>query len=171
MNKKEDSIVYYNNPILSQKCEKVEKIDTNIIEFSNILISMMIKYDGIGLAANQIGSNKCIVAIAGIEPFNSPTILINPKIVSYINPIVTFEEGCLSFPKLYLSIDRPEGVIVEYQDLNLNKKTIEAHELLSRVLQHEIDHINGVRFIDRISQEKFKNIEAILDTINRRYNA
>lgn len=170
MNKKEYSIIYYNNPILTTKCVKVDRIDNEIIMFSETLLKMMIKHDGIGLAANQIGDNRCIIAIAGIEPFNSPTILINPKIISYVEPIVTFEEGCLSFPKLYISVDRPEKVVVEYIDLNNNKQTIEAHELLSRVLQHEIDHINGIRFIDRISSNKIKNIESILMSIDRRFN-
>lgn len=170
MSKKEYSIVYYNNPILTKKCEKVEKIDNSIIDFSHKLVNLMIKYDGIGLAANQVGYNKCIVAIAGIEPLNSPLVLINPTIVSYLDPIITFEEGCLSFPKLYITIDRPEGVVVEYMDLSMKKKRLEAHELLARVLQHEIDHINGIRFIDRIPEEKLKNIESILDLIDRRYN-
>lgn len=170
MNKNDYSIIYYNKPILTTKCQKIDKIDKDIINFSETLIKMMIKYDGIGLAANQIGVDKCILAIAGIEPLKAPTIFINPKIISNINPIVTFEEGCLSFPKLYISVDRPEGIVVEYYDLNFKKITLEAHELLARVLQHEIDHINGIRFIDRISEDKLKNIEPILNSIDRRFN-
>lgn len=164
------SLIYYNNPILTQKCKRIEKIDKEMVNFANILIKLMVKYDGIGLAANQIGNDKCMIAIMGIEPLNAPTVLINPKIIKYIDPLVEYEEGCLSFPKIYLSIKRPEGILVEYYDINLDKKNIEAHQLLARVLQHEIDHINGVRFIDRIPVDKLKNIESALEEINRRYN-
>jgi len=170
VDKEKYKIMYYNNPILTTKCKEIGKIDREIFEFAQYLVNMMIKYDGIGLASNQIGDNRSMVAIAGIEPFNSPVILVNPKIVKYIEPIVTFEEGCLSFPKLYLSVDRPEGVIVEYYDMSFKKQTMEAHELLARVLQHEIDHINGIRFIDRISEEKLKNIESVLKAMDRRFN-
>ncbi len=170
MNKEKYSIIYFNNPILTTKCNKIEKIDNDVIDFSQILVKMMIKYDGIGLAANQIGDNRSIIAVAGIKPFTSPTILINPEIIRQIDPIVTFEEGCLSFPKLYISVDRPEGVVVRYYDLNFKIQTIEAHELLARVLQHEIDHINGIRFIDRISKEKLSNLISVLNSIDRRYN-
>lgn len=170
MDKNKYSLIYYNNPILTTKCDEISSINKEIIQFSEILLKMMVKYDGIGLAANQIGANKAIIAVMGIEPFKSPTILINPKITKYINPVVSYEEGCLSFPKIYISVDRPEGVVVEYYDLNFKKVTLEAHELLARVLQHEIDHINGIRFIDRISQDKLKNIERELNEINRRFN-
>ncbi len=170
MNKKTYNLIYYDNPILKIKCKRIEKLSGEDVEFANILINLMLKYDGIGLAANQIGDNRCIIAIGGVDPLKSPAIFINPTIIRFLEPIVTFEEGCLSFPKLYLSIDRPEGIIVEYYDINFKKQTLEAHQLLARVLQHEIDHINGIRFIDRIPETKLENITSVLESINRRYN-
>ncbi|HNV44683.1 MAG TPA: peptide deformylase [Exilispira sp.] len=165
-----ENIIYYNNPLLKCKCEPITKIDYDIVQFSKNLTELMIKHDGIGLAANQVGVCKQIISIAGIEPFKEPIILINPKIIEYKDPVVTYEEGCLSFPRLYLNVDRPEGVIVEYFDLSMKKITIEAHELLARVLQHEIDHLNGISFIDRISTTKRNNIESVLENINRKFN-
>ena len=88
MDKEKYKIMYYNNPILTTKCKEIGKIDREVFEFAQYLVNMMIKYDGIGLASNQIGDNRSMVAIAGIEPFNSPVILVNPKIVKYIEPIV-----------------------------------------------------------------------------------
>jgi peptide deformylase len=128
----------------------------------------MDKAAGIGLAAPQVGLDLAltVIDISKIEGEESkkPLTLLNPKILESHGGIV-MEEGCLSIPLLRAEVQRPEKICIQYQDLDLNEKTIELDGLLSRVTQHEIDHLNGVLFIDHLSKEVKKNLKEQLKLI------
>ena len=119
------------------------------------MFETMYNAPGIGLAAVQIGIPLRVVVIdisKGDE--KKPYFFINPNIIWRSDKTSTYEEGCLSIPNQFAEIERPESCRVEYLDLNNKKKEIEANGLLSTCIQHEIDHLNGVLFIDYLSKLK-----------------
>ena len=123
----------------------------------------MIAARGVGLAAPQIGVSKQI-AIMNPEPEDDAKLIkmINPRIVAVSDEKVKIEEGCLSVPGVRADVERPERVTVLYQDENGKERTLEAEGLLARIVQHELDHLNGVLFIDRLSFAKRSLIKAKL---------
>lgn len=122
----------------------------------SIMLSMMMEEKGIGLAANQIGLDRRIFVIGhdNIAGFIKPTLVINPKILKYSSEKELYKERCLSFPRLELSISRPKTIEVEYFDETgkLIQGTLDG--LSSRCFQHEYDHLDGVCFVDKVSQLK-----------------
>ena len=144
--------------ILSKKCREVEKIDEKIKELGQDMLDTMYKNDGIGLAACQVGMLKRIIVydIKYIEEVAKKEghILINPKITSRSKAMIEVEEGCLSFPDIYENVLRHEKVTVEYTDIDGKKKKINAKEIEAVVLQHEIDHLDGIVFLDRVEEQK-----------------
>lgn len=141
-------IIKYPNPILRKKSEAVREITLEIKELAFDVAETMQKNQGLGLAAPQISVPKRIIAI---KTGDSPTILINPKIIKKSKEEEMAEEGCLSFPELFLKIKRAKEIEIEAIDLKGEKLEIEAEDLLARALQHEIDHLEGVLFIDRLN--------------------
>lgn len=134
--------------ILKKKSKKVEIIDEKIKEIIKDMIDTVHKYNGVGLAAVQVGILKQIVVIQ--EEENEPIyIIINPEIISQSGTQIV-EEGCLSFPNKFAKIERPEKIKI--RALNEEGKTIEikAKGLLAQAISHEIDHLNGEVFIDKI---------------------
>jgi peptide deformylase len=145
-------IVLYPNKILREKTEKVEKIDKEIKNLVKEMKKIMIQNSGVGLAANQIGKNLSIFVAYDNKKFYT---FINPEIVKFFGKEKIMEEGCLSIPNVWGQIKRYEGVVVSYQDLFGKKKKLKAKGLLAQIIQHEIDHLNGVLFIDKaITLEK-----------------
>jgi peptide deformylase len=147
------------HPILREKAKKVEKFDQELKDFTNSMLQTMYNADGIGLAANQVGDRRAIFTVdinTGNEDKSkyTPIVMINPSIKSFSEEISTFQEGCLSIPKYYEDVDRPESIQITYTDFDMKEKTIEAEEILSRVIQHEYDHLKGILFFDRITQLK-----------------
>lgn len=144
--------------ILSKKCREVEKIDEKIKELGQDMLDTMYKNDGIGLAACQVGMLKRIIVydIKYIEEGAKKEghILINPKITSRSKAMIEVEEGCLSFPDIYENVLRHEKVTVEYTDIDGKKKKINAKEIEAVVIQHEIDHLDGIVFLDRVKEQK-----------------
>lgn len=134
--------------------QKVEVVDDSIRQLLNDMLATMYANDGIGLAAVQVGVHKkCIVVdVAVREGRNEPMKFINPEIVEESPDISVFQEGCLSFPDQYSDVERPEAVTVRYLDENGIEKTIRAEGILATCLQHEIDHTNGIVFVDHISK-------------------
>jgi peptide deformylase len=110
-------------------------------------------FKGLGLAANQVGINKRFFAIdmSHFDVVKSPMVIINPKIIEVSNTIVSGEEGCLSFPGLYQEIERPDRAVITGLDIDGNEISIEGKGMVARVFQHEIDHLNGTLFVDRMS--------------------
>lgn len=140
------NIVCVPNEILSKKSAEVLVIDKSIKKIVKNMYETMKKHYGIGLAAVQVGILKRIVVIE-IEDIRLD--LINPRIISFSANKTKMVEGCLSVPKNTYEVERPESVVVEYTDLNNQKQLIEATGLLSKCLQHEIDHLNGITIIDK----------------------
>ena len=150
-------ILKYPNPVLRKKCEEVKEVTE---EIRNLIFDMketMIKGNGIGLAASQTGVLKRIIVIHPItertpeeKAKKIPQVFINPKIIKKTKEIETGEEGCLSFPGIFLKIKRAKGIEVEALNENGEKVTIKAEGLVSRVFQHEIDHLDGILLIDKI---------------------
>ena len=136
--------------------QKVDVVDDSIRALLNDMLETMYANDGLGLAAVQIGVHKrCIVIdVAVRENRNEPMKLVNPEIITHSSDDNIFQEGCLSFPDQYSEVKRPESVVVRYLDENGVEKTIEANGILATCIQHEIDHINGIVFVDHISKMK-----------------
>lgn len=122
-------------------------------ELEKAMIDFMVKHKGIGLAANQIGITKRVFTMGSnnIEGFPFPFAAFNPKIVSAGVEEELSEEGCLSYPDLWLKVKRPANIVVEYQDSDSNTHTVEMSGLIARCFQHELDHLNGVCFVDKVS--------------------
>jgi peptide deformylase len=150
-------IVKYPSDILLQKLQPVENFDSDLKYIVKDMFETMYAYNGIGLAANQVGINKRIVVVdvsLREERKVLPIVLINPQIVNYSKKKQVAEEGCLSFPGFFEKVVRSLSVEIEYYDINGKRQRIIAEGLLARVLQHEIDHINGIVFVKRMSLEK-----------------
>lgn len=147
------------NSILRTKTKEVENIDDNIKKIADDMLETMYNADGIGLAANQVGLNYSLFTIdAGAKDDDktkyTPLVLINPKIVSFSSEKSFYQEGCLSIPKVYEDVERPISIEVSYLDLNMKEIKQEFNDLQARIFQHELDHLNGILFFDRITPLK-----------------
>lgn len=135
--------------ILKKKSRPVEEIDDKIRELVKDMIETMHKYDGVGLAAVQVGILKQVVVIDTGEEGSHVYVLINPEIIK-TKGMKEVEEGCLSFPNKFAKVKRPEEVVVRALDENGKKIEIKAKGLLAQAICHEVDHLNGEVFIDKI---------------------
>ena len=145
------------NELLRQKANKLINITSDDIKIANQMMDTMIKAPGVGLAANQVGILKQIITINFEDKENDKRanyILFNPSIIEYSEEKVIMEEGCLSLPEQYANIERPKKIILQYIDENQKniKKEIDGYE--ARILQHEIDHLSGILFVDYLSSLK-----------------
>ncbi len=150
------AILQLPDPVLRKVSKPVQKIDDEIKKLIEDMFETMYDAPGVGLAAIQIGVDKRVVTIdatRGDEEKN-PMVFINPEIVSTSEEKDSKEEGCLSIAEFYEEVERPSEVKVRYMDEKGKTHEIEADGLLARALQHEIDHLNGVLFIDHISKLK-----------------
>lgn len=122
------------------------------------MLEMMFTCKGIGLSANQIGLEKRVFVIGSdsIPGFIKPFIVFNPKIIEYSEETSCHKEGCLSFPGLELAVARPESILAEYTDIDRKLRSIELNGLTARCFQHEYDHLDGICFIDKVSQLKLQ---------------
>jgi peptide deformylase len=148
-------ILHYPNPILKKKALPVQKIDPTICRLVQDMTETMYSAPGVGLAAPQVGHSVRIVTL-DVTPPDQPKnllVLINPEIVSAEGEC-TWEEGCLSVPDVSEEVKRKKTVVIRYQDLQGETQEIVGNELLSVALQHEIDHLDGILFIDRLSKLK-----------------
>lgn len=143
----------YGETVLREKSKPIEKITPEIVNLVKDMTETMYTASGVGLAAPQVGVAKRIIIIDDEE--KGVIALINPEIIEKEGEMIG-EEGCLSLPELYAQVKRFARIKVEGLDLNGEKITIEAEDLLARVIQHEIDHLNGILFIDKIGKAKRK---------------
>jgi peptide deformylase len=136
--------------------EPVKRVDAGIRKLVDDLFETMYKAPGIGLAAIQIGVPKRVITmdLSKKEDEHQPQVFVNPEVIWKSAETAKYEEGCLSIPDYYEEVERPAQVKVKYLDLDGKPQEIEAKGLFSTCLQHEIDHINGVLFIDHISKLK-----------------
>jgi len=148
-------IVKYGHPALRMKARRIETINDSIRELAEDMIETMEVAEGIGLAAPQIAESMALLVINSglIEEDAPPKVYINPVILAEEGTL-SMEEGCLSIPDIREDVRRPEEIKIKYQDLDGAQHEEECTGMLARVLQHEIDHLNGVLFVDRISQIK-----------------
>jgi peptide deformylase len=136
--------------------EPVKKIDREIKDLIDDMFATMYEAPGIGLAAIQVGVPRRVVTmdLAKKEQPPDPRVFINPEITWRSDEQATYEEGCLSIPEIYEDVTRPAQVRVKYLDREGKEQVLEANGILATCLQHEIDHLNGVLFIDHISKLK-----------------
>jgi peptide deformylase len=169
-------IVHYNDPVLRRKGERITTFDNSITELAREMQSTMHEAGGIGLAAQQVGRSiqLCVVDLReterdfgwqldGAQPpleLFMPMVLVNPEIsFEPESEEYVVEEGCLSFPKIRGDVPRPDAITVKFQDERGVAHSLRCDGMLARCIQHEVDHLNGVLFIDRME----KKVRAKLD--------
>ena len=159
-------LIHLPDPILRVQSKPVERVDDQLQSFLNNMLETMYDAPGIGLAAIQVGEPIRVVTVDCAEreetprgeeppePKREPIFLINPEIVATSSDPNIYEEGCLSIPDYYADVERPASCTVRYLDRNGAEQLLEADGILATCIQHEIDHLNGVLFIDHISKLK-----------------
>ena len=149
-------IIIEPDPILRIKSENLDKVDNALRKLMDDMLETMYAAPGIGLAAVQIGILKrlIVIDISKGEEKKNPLFLINPKIKYKSEKTSIYEEGCLSLPGHFAEIERPSECHVDYLDYNGKEKSIKTDGLLATCVQHEIDHLDGVLFIDYLSKLK-----------------
>jgi peptide deformylase len=154
---------------LRKKTAPVEKIGEDIFQLIDKLVEIMLQEDGVGLAANQIGSGYRIFVMntAPSEEQPKPLAFINPVVLNEEGEVVD-EEGCLSFPELYLRIVRPEKIRVYAKSLYNEGFVLDLTGMLARAAMHELDHLDGVLFIDHAADTEKEKVEKYLEDITER---
>ena len=144
------------NKILRQKSLKVKKVDKSVKTLMDDMLATMYAAPGIGLAAIQIGIPRRIIVIAlsNYETEKKPMYFVNPEIISTAKQKIAYEEGCLSVPGQFAEIYRPAKCHIKYLDYNGSSKELKAEGLLATCIQHEMDHLEGILFIDYLSKLK-----------------
>jgi peptide deformylase len=145
-------IHYLGDRVLRQPAKRISKVDDEIRQLVRDMLQTMYSADGIGLAAPQVAVQKQLIVIdcEPDNPANPPLVLINPTVKKASRELCTGQEGCLSIPGVYLDVVRPEAIEVAYKDEQGRPQRITASGLLSRAIQHEMDHLAGVMFVDRV---------------------
>lgn len=170
--------------VLAQKAKPVVKIDGELMELGEKMIQSMYKHNGIGLAAPQVGVSLRMFALhvyppedeeGNPLPANSPgeiellpkmpLVFVNPEIISRGSETDTREEGCLSVPGLWAPVTRPSTIVFKAQILGGNEITLECGGLLARAIQHEYDHLDGIVFVQRLTEEDFSAVRRDMDKI------
>jgi peptide deformylase len=154
-------IVEIPDPRLRQISQPVEQVDDDLRKLIDDMLETMYAAPGIGLAAIQVGVPKRVLVIdlqepeeEGGEPVRHPRVFINPEILGHSDQDVPYNEGCLSVPEMYADVDRPDRIRARWLDRDGSAHEEDIDGLLAVVLQHEMDHLNGVLFIDHLSRLK-----------------
>ena len=144
------------DPFLRQKSTKVEEVNDEIRSLMDDMLETMYDAPGIGLAAIQIGVPKRVIVIdlSRNDEKKNPLYFVNPEIIINSNNKASYEEGCLSVPGQFAEINRPDKCKVKYLDYNGNEQVLDAEGLLATCIQHEVDHLEGILFIDYLSNLK-----------------
>ena len=175
------SIKTYGHEVLKKIAEPVSEINAEIIQLGSDMADMMDRYDGIGLAAPQIGISKRIVVLGVPDSPESrtgtpgeelllpqmPVVLINPEIAAYGGESFAYDEGCLSVPDIFGPVIRPANVILRSKLLDGSTIECECGGLLARCIQHELDHLDGKLFIDRLTPEVARAVRGDVDRLTR----
>lgn len=154
-------IRYLGDRALRQPNKRVSQVNEEIRQLIRHMLQTMYSADGIGLAAPQVAMQKQLIVVdcEPDEPANPPLVLINPVIKKFSPDISVAQEGCLSIPGVYLDVKRPEAIAVSYKDDQGRPQVMQAAGLVARVIQHEVDHLDGVLFIDRVDNSLALNQE------------
>lgn len=142
---------YINDPILRKEAREVKEVNDRIKELLDDMIETMNENNGVGLAAPQVGILRRVIVV---DDGSGPIKLINPVIVESSNEVIIDTEGCLSVPEEIGEVIRPKRVLVKYIDEDGENKELDAEDLLARILCHEIDHLNGILFVDKVESEE-----------------
>ncbi|MCK4235893.1 MAG: peptide deformylase [Candidatus Krumholzibacteria bacterium] len=164
-------IKIYGDKVLRSKSESVKEFGSELAPFLEEMVETMIVEGGVGLAAPQVGISKRMV-IVNPDPHNSETLirLVNPRIILTSSEKGSLEEGCLSIPGIRGNVARSSAVEVQYQDDEGRECNLSAEGLLARIIQHEIDHLEGTLFIDYLSLAKKAMIKPKLRSLMNRSN-
>jgi peptide deformylase len=159
----------YSDPVLSMKAKPMKGVDSSTIELIGNMFESMRNASGIGLAAPQIGSSVrlLVIDLSCMESHRnaSPLVVINPRIVAFRGHNV-MEEGCLSLPGVQGDVSRPSSIQLKYRDEHFEEQTGEYSGMLARVLQHEIDHLDGTLFVDRMERRDRREIQEELEALS-----
>lgn len=147
---------YLGDPVLREPASEIDTPDDELRQLARDMFDTMYAEEGVGLAGPQVGVGRRIIVVDSREEGQEPMVLLNPRLVESAPETDRQEEGCLSIPGVRELVDRSVAVTVEAMDLDGKTFRMEAEGLLARVLQHEIDHLDGVLFFDRISPLKRK---------------
>jgi len=153
---------------LRTPANRIVKVDDSIRKLAKDMLITMYSAKGIGLAAPQVGVHKrlLVIDLNFEDPNAAPNVFINPEIISSSATLDTYEEGCLSIPGVYLNVLRPSSIKISYRDEMGRPKKMNADGLLARCIQHEIDHLNGVCFVDKVTDEEELNKQLIENNFN-----
>ncbi len=146
----------FGDPVLRERADTVETVDADVRTLIRDMFDTMYESDGVGLAAPQVGVLHRVIVVDPRDPDVEPLALVNPEIVQASEETERGEEGCLSIPGLRDVVERPATAVIRGLDVDGNEVVVEADQLFARVLLHEIDHLNGVLFLDRVSPLKRK---------------
>jgi peptide deformylase len=163
---------YWGNPILRRVGITVEDPESTVTaEFIEKMREKLEEHDGLGLAAHQVGCDRkiCLVCFPKKDDYSDVRALVNPEIIERSEETEIAEEGCLSFPKLYVDVERAAKIKVRAYFPGDGEKIFEAEGLLARILQHEIDHLNGVVFIDHLTFSARSLLKKDLSRIAKSY--
>ena len=148
-------ILTFPDPRLRTVAAPVEKFDKSLKKLTDDMLETMYAENGIGLAATQVNVHKRVIVVDISEKKDEPLVLINPVLNKVIDPeLKTYSEGCLSVPGFYEELERPSEIEISFQDVNGQDNTLIANGLLSVVVQHEMDHLEGKMMVDSISNVK-----------------
>jgi len=159
----------YGDPVLRERAKEIPQVDDSVVKLITDMFDTLKQENGLGLAANQVGILKrvFVVNISHVKEGEKPFALINPILVDKASEIIG-EEGCLSIPGIFEDVVRAKKVTFKGLDLNGKEIEIKAEDLLARVMQHELDHLNGILFIDHLSKIKREEIDSKLNKISEK---
>ena len=182
--KKSLTMKYLGEACLHQKAARIEEITDDIRSLGEAMLELMYKHDGVGLAAPQVGISLRLVTLDVPEPKDPgmplspgerellpqmPLVLVNPEIESFSAVTEVGEEGCLSVPKLYAPVERPVSVVLKSTLLDGRQIRVDCGGFLARALQHELDHLDGVVYVQRVKDPDFAEILPQLQKIYKKY--
>ncbi|MBL4764070.1 MAG: peptide deformylase [Colwellia sp.] len=157
------TVLRFPDPRLKTKASPVAKITEATSIIIDDMLATMYEEKGVGLAATQVDIHQRIVVIDVSESGDQPLVLINPEIIAKSNETLVNEEGCLSVPGVYAKVDRHTTCTVKALDRHGKEFTLDGEELLSICIQHELDHLNGILFVDYLSPLKRQRIKTKLE--------
>jgi len=162
------SLRIYPDPILKEVCTPFKTpLPDNIAEIAERMLDIMYDHEGIGLAAPQAGLNKRIIVYDLSGDGAEPNALVNPEIIEFDKSSEEGEEGCLSFPDIRAPVDRPKKIKLKALELNGDEIEFECSELAAIMFQHEIDHLNGISFVERLNDHEKENVSSQLTQLEK----
>ncbi len=175
------SICTYGNPVLRKRAGEVKEVDDDVRALAQAMLETMHKERGLGLAAEQVGRTErmCVIDIPPDSDIGEgdvrdnpdvemPLVLINPKVIGHTDDVQIGQEGCLSFPDIFAAVDRWYEIDFEYTDCDGVRQTRHGKGLLARAVQHEIDHLDGILLVDRMSHVKKAALSGKLKRLSKK---